>query len=193
MKISETTRLFLLANARQALADEIGCGDMVPAVGEAPRDPVLDAPARVFVSWHFGERLLGCIGTLQPHDTLLSAVRHYAVQSGVHDPRGGAMHPELLARARLDISVLAEPVELGVVGIAAIELAVRPFEDGVILRRALRRAVFLPVVWQKLPDRREFVRALARKAGIDPDREGDDVRAQVFDVEEFGEPGHLRD
>jgi hypothetical protein len=53
--------------------------------------------------------------------------------------------------------------------------------------------VFLPVVWQKLPDRREFVRALARKAGIDPDREGDDVRAQVFDVEEFGEPGHLRD
>jgi AmmeMemoRadiSam system protein A len=185
--IAESTRRFLLASARQALADELGCGDMVAPVGEAPHDPVLAAPARVFVSWHVGDRLLGCIGTLQEHDTLLGAVQHFAVQSGVHDPRAGAIHPDLFARARVDISVLGAPTELEVVGLTSIELAIRPFEDGVILRRMLRRAVFLPVVWQKLPDRREFVRALARKAGIEPDREGVDARASVFGVEDFGE------
>ena len=186
--IAGSTRRFLLASARQALADEIGCGDMVEPVGEAPHDPVLDAPARVFVSWHVGDRLLGCIGTLQEHETLISAVRHFAVQSGLHDPRAGAVDAEVLARARVDVSVLSAPTELEVVGVQNIELAIRPFEDGVILRRMLRRAVFLPVVWQKLPDRREFIRALARKAGIDPDREGDDARASVFGVEAFGEP-----
>jgi AmmeMemoRadiSam system protein A len=187
--IAEATRRYLLASARQALADELGRGDVVPLVGEAPLDATLAAPARVFVSWHLGDRLLGCIGTLQPHDTLLGAVQHFAVQSGLHDPRGGAMRPEVLPAARVDISVLGEPKDLDVVGLPAIERAIRPFDDGVILRRGLRRAVFLPVVWQKLPDRRDFLHALARKAGIDPDREGDDVHAQVFGVEEFGEPG----
>ncbi len=187
--LAEATRRYLLASARQALADELGLGDTVPVLGAAPPDASLSSPARVFVSWHHDDRLLGCIGTLQPYDTLLGAVRHFAVQSGIYDPRGGAMHPQLLAHARVDISVLGEPVDLEVVGLVAIEGVIRPFEDGVILRRGLRRAVFLPVVWDKLPDRYEFLRALARKGGIDPDREGDDVRAQIFGVEEFGEPG----
>jgi AmmeMemoRadiSam system protein A len=184
--IAEGTRRFLLASARRALADELGCGDTVMPI-EAPHDPVLAAPARVFVSWHIGDRLLGCIGTLQEYDTLLGAVQHFAVQSGMHDPRAGAMQPDVFARAHVDISVLGAPNELEVAGLGNIELAVRPFEDGVILRLMLRRAVFLPVVWQKLPERREFIRALARKAGIDPDREGDEVCAQVFGVEDFGE------
>jgi AmmeMemoRadiSam system protein A len=187
--IAETTRRYLLASARQALADELGRGDAVEPVGEQPQDASLAAPARVFVSWHLGDRLLGCIGTLHPHDTLLGAVQHFAVQSGLHDPRGGAMRPELLLVARVDISVLGDPRDLEAVGLSAIERAIRPFDDGVILRRGLRRAVFLPVVWPKLPEPREFLHALARKAGIDPEREGDDVRAQVFGVEEFGEPG----
>lgn len=185
--IAEGTRRYLLACARQALADELDCGDAVPPVGEAPNDVVLSAPARLFVSWHLGDRLLGCIGTLQEHDTLLAAVQHYSVQAGMHDPRVPAMPPETLPRARVDISVLGEPRELDAVGIASIEAAIVPFEHGVILRRGLRRAVFLPVVWDKLPDRREFLHALARKAGIDLDREGHDVRAQVFEVESFGE------
>jgi AmmeMemoRadiSam system protein A len=185
--IAEGTRHWLLACARKALADELGCGDTIATMREAPHDVVLTAPARVFVSWHVSDRLLGCIGTLQEHDTLLAAVRHYSVQAGMHDPRVPAMHPDTLPRARVEISVLGEPRELEAIGIAAIEAAIVPFEHGVILRRGLRRAVFLPVVWDKLPERREFIRALARKAGIDVDREGDAARAQVFEVEHFGE------
>jgi len=42
-------------------------------------------------------------------------------------------------------------------------------------------------VWEKLPHRREFLHALAKKAGIDVAREADEVRAQVFGSESFAE------
>jgi AMMECR1 domain-containing protein len=38
--------------------------------------------------------------------------------------------------------------------------------DGLILRQGTRRATFLPEVWESIPEPREFVRALERKAGI---------------------------
>lgn len=182
--LGEATRTFLLASAREALAQELGCD--APVV-ERPNDPALEKPARVFVSWYLGDRLLGCIGTLQPHDSLLVAVRHYAVQSALHDPRVGPMSPSVFPRARVGLSVLGDPRDLDAVGLEAIEAAIEPGRDGVILRRGLRRAVFLPLVWEKLPHRREFLHALAKKAGIDVVRETADVRAQVFGSESFEE------
>ena len=39
-------------------------------------------------------------------------------------------------------------------------------EDGVILEHEGRRATFLPQVWEGLPDKRQFLGELMRKAGI---------------------------
>jgi len=39
-------------------------------------------------------------------------------------------------------------------------------EDGVILEHEGRRATFLPQVWEGLPDKRQFLEELMRKAGI---------------------------
>lgn len=186
MTIAAATRRFLLASAREALAAELGC----PSTRDAstiPDDPRLAAPARVFVSWHAGERLLGCIGTLVPHPRLDEAVRHYAVAAGLEDPRMGPMPATQLGRAHCEVSVLGEPRELDAVGLDAIAAAVVPGRDGVILRLGSRRAVFLPVVWEKLSTPAAFLDALCRKAGIDARREGDQVRAQVFEAEVFAE------
>lgn len=144
-----------------------------------PDDGALRAPARVFVSWHEHERLLGCIGTLTANESLAEAVAHYAVQSGLHDPRMPAMRAEQVERAALEISVLSEPRALDVRGRAAIEAALVPGRDGVILREGPRRAVFLPVVWAQLPEVSAFVAALCKKAGIDPQHTAD-LRAEVF-------------
>ena len=46
---------------------------------------------------------------------------------------------------------------------------IRAGEDGVILEHEGRRATFLPQVWEGLPDRRKFLEALMRKAGIPAD------------------------
>src|SRR5687768_15422022 len=106
MSIAEPTRRWLLASAREALAAAIDRGDLAAPIGPRPDDPALDRPARVFVSWHDGPRLLGCIGTVQAAESLVAAVRRYAVQAGLHDPRTGPMTADELARAHAEIAVL---------------------------------------------------------------------------------------
>ncbi len=42
-------------------------------------------------------------------------------------------------------------------------------EDGLVLEADGRRATFLPQVWESLTDKRQFLRELARKAGLPAD------------------------
>lgn len=179
-------RRWLLASARHALAEALG----VPAapVGPAPLDPWLDEPARLFVSWHQGERLVGCIGTLEPDRSLRDAVRYFAVQAGLHDPRTPTPRPDELPRLHASISVLTPPEPMDEQGLEAITAALVPGRDGLVLRDDARRAVFLPVVWESLPEPSQFVAALCRKAGIDAACRGPCVRGERFVAIEFHEP-----
>jgi AmmeMemoRadiSam system protein A len=156
-------------------------------MGPRPEDPELDRPAPVFVSWHDGTRLLGCIGTVQAAEPLAAAVRHYAVQAGLHDPRMGPMTADELARAHAEIAVLGPERELDAHGLEAIAEALVPGRDGVILRHGHRRALFLPVVWEKLPRAAEFLEALCRKAGILDPGDRAQVQARVFEVESWSD------
>lgn len=171
--------------AREALADALGVA--ASPVGPAPEDPRLDEPARLFVSWHEGPRLVGCIGTLEAHAPLRDAVRHYAVEAGLHDPRTPTPAPSDLPRLRCEISVLTPPEPMVEQGLAEITAALVPGRDGLVLRDAERRAVFLPVVWETLPEPAELVAALCRKARIDPERRGAFVRGERFYAERFAE------
>jgi AmmeMemoRadiSam system protein A len=183
--LEPTTRQWLLARARAALTEAVGATpEPLPYM---PEGPALHEPGRVFVSWHAGERLVGCIGSLEPRLSLHEAVAHFAVQSGLHDPRTPGATVEDLAELRCEISVLSVAMEIEPVGLGSIAAALVPGRDGVVLRAGLRKAVFLPVVWTKLRTPMDFLEALCHKAGIDPVRDGDDVRAAVFTTETFEE------
>lgn len=183
--IAPTTRHWLLALARDALGRAMGRS---PApLAAPPSDPRLDQPTRVFVSWHEDARLVGCLGTLAPDRPLAAAVRHYAVQSGLHDPRTERPTLEQLPRLRCEISVLSSPEPMAERGLDEITAALVPGRDGLVLRDADRRAVFLPVVWESLPTPRDFVAALCRKAGIDAARRAPHVRGERFYAEKLEE------
>jgi AmmeMemoRadiSam system protein A len=179
--LGEATRAWLLARARHALGEALGTA--WPPLPVRPEDPILDAPGRVFVSWHRGERLVGCIGSLEPRLSLEAAVAHFAVQSGRHDPRTPGATADEFPRLACEISVLSPAAELAEVGILAIAAAIQPGLDGVILRHGSRKAVYLPVVWEKLTEPHVFLDNLCRKAGIDPTTHGAAVRAAVFTTE----------
>jgi AmmeMemoRadiSam system protein A len=181
--LEATTRLWLLARARAALGEALGAA--VEPLPAPPEDPALHEPGRVFVSWHAGERLVGCIGSLEPRLALHDAVAHFAVESGLHDRRTSGTTREELLVLRCEISVISAATELEPVGLGAIAEALQPGRDGVVLRAGFRKAVFLPVVWTKLPAPASFLEALCQKAGIDPVRDADDVRAAVFTTETF--------
>ena len=44
-----------------------------------------------------------------------------------------------------------------------------PFKDGIILEKGFNRAVFLPQVWEQLPDFFLFLKHLCRKARLSGD------------------------
>lgn len=63
-----------------------------------------------------------------------------------------------------------------------------PGRDGVILRDGLRRATFLPQVWEKIPDPAEFLTNLCYKMGAEPDTwKSKHLAVLVYQVEEFHE------
>jgi AMMECR1 domain-containing protein len=45
-------------------------------------------------------------------------------------------------------------------------LRLRPGVDGLVLEAGGRSATFIPAMWEQLPDPREFLRQLRRKAGL---------------------------
>jgi AMMECR1 domain-containing protein len=62
----------------------------------------------------------------------------------------------------------------------------RPDIDGLIIRDLGRSALFLPKVWEVLPEKRAFLRHLKAKAGLDADVETGTMQAFRFSSETFG-------
>jgi AmmeMemoRadiSam system protein A len=186
--LADASRRWLCYVARRALRDALAARHpeaAALALTPAPRpdDPRLDAPSRLFVSWHDGPALAGCIGTLEPYPDLSEGVARFAVSAGLHDPRFPPVQPAQWDTLECEISLLGDPVRLAEVGVDAIGEALLPGRDGVFLDVAGRRAFFLPVVWRQLPTPREFLAALCRKAGADPYRDGPTARAEVLRAE----------
>ena len=138
--------------------------------------------AGVFVSLHRKNMLRGCIGTTVARDTLGNAVAHYAVCSAADDPRFAAVSAEELSGLRAEISILSAPRP-------ARSEDIRP-GLGVIVGRGARQGLFLPQVWEKLPDRDEFMAHLCEyKAGLPADAwTKDGVELFTFTVTAFAEP-----
>ena len=64
----------------------------------------------------------------------------------------------------------------------------RPHTDGVILRDGMRRATFLPQVWEKIPSPAKFLDNLCYKMGAASDTwKRKHLEVLIYQVEEFHE------
>ncbi len=188
--ISPATAAYLLALARSRLAQALGV--TAPPVPPRPDDPVLDRGARLFVTWKHGERLVGCLGQLEPTASLEATVARLAVQAGCHDPRTGGARPDEFDALDLEISILSEPRVLDAVGLPAIARRLRPGRDGLLLEAGGRHAFFLPQVWHQLPEPAQFLAALVRKGAMDPILARRAARGQVFEAQVLHDPAPAR-
>ena len=174
---------YLLALARATLARALGGTQELPA---PVAHPALQTPARAFVSWYRDRRLLACMGGVDPSPSLRQGVEHYAVQSGLHDPRKPGIELGWLGELGCRITVLDEPVYLDEQGFEAIAAALSP-GPGVIVRLWTRKAIFLPGAWEQFPDPTAFLRALCAKAGIDLEHEDGKLSAWSFQTQDFSD------
>lgn len=152
----------LLSIARGAIAERFGG----PPVTRPPGQSWLDEPRAVFVSLKLEGDLRGCVGQLTARFPLFEAVREAARSAAFADPRFSPLNEDELPRLRLEVSVLSPLEPLEVKNEAELLSKLRPGVDGLVLTHEFRSGLFIPEMWKQLPEPREFVTLLKRKAGL---------------------------
>jgi AmmeMemoRadiSam system protein A len=151
----------LVSLAVATVATRLRGGDHTPAV---PDSVLLCAPGASFVTLERQGRLRGCIGSLDARRPLyLDVVRNAG--KAMADPRLPPVTVLDWPELEVKVAVLTEPSPVPAADLAALVALLRPGLDGLLLTDGDRRSTFLPSVWGKLPDPREFVDALLAKGG----------------------------
>ena len=186
-KLTDDEKKTLLHLAREALQQGVA-GHTMPALKLEALTPVLRADGASFVTLTIDGQLRGCIGALEPYQPLAEDVREHAVAAALEDPRFGPVTPEELERIEIEVSRLTLPRNLEYTDPEDLMHCLRPHVDGVILRDGFRRATFLPQVWEKIPDKAEFLDNLCYKMGEAPDTwRRKHLEVLTYEVDEFQE------
>ncbi|MFZ1385456.1 MAG: AmmeMemoRadiSam system protein A, partial [Propionicimonas sp.] len=150
--------------------------------------PWLAAPGACFVTLTLDGRLRGCIGSLEPHRSLLADVTHNARAAAFSDRRFPPLSAAELPRTRIEVSLLSasEPLEAG--SEAELVARLRPGVDGLILAWDGHRGTFLPQVWEQLPDPQQFLNRLKQKAGLPVSFWSPQVTVRRYGVTAWTEP-----
>lgn len=154
----------LIATARGAIDEAFGR----QAAAVRPH-PALERRGATFVTLMLHGKLRGCIGTLEARRPLAIDVRHNALGAAFDDPRFAPLTSREAASTRVEVSLLSPTTHVDVAEEDDLVGRLAPGVDGIVLELGHRRATFLPQVWETLPDPREFLRALKRKAGMPED------------------------
>lgn len=179
------TRARLLALARASITGAID--GATARIDERRWPAVCQAPAACFVTLTIDGALRGCIGSLVADRPLLHQVADNAVRAASADPRFPPLAGDELARLRLSISVLSAPEAVPASSQAELLARLRPGVHGLTLSLGEHRATFLPSVWESIPRPEDFVDALRRKASMPTAGWPQDLRAERYTTESFGE------
>lgn len=130
----------------------------VSFTGKIPKN--LEEEKGVFVTLekYPSGNLRGCIGHIQADKKLFEVVRTTAYSAAYEDVRFSPVEKGEVDNLTVEISILSKPEKSNFKDI-------KPGKDGVIIKTGFSSALFLPQVWEKLPDKNEFFDALCAKAG----------------------------
>lgn len=132
--------------------------------------------------------LRGCIGALEAYQPLVQDVCEHAAAAATEDYRFQRVQENELGLVEIEISRLTPPQVLAYTRPEELLEKLHPGVDGVILRDGMRRATFLPQVWEKIPDGAEFLTHLCQKMGAPWDLwRKKPLQVLVYQVEEFHE------
>ena len=156
-----------------------------PAIDPADYSDELSKPGACFVTLEKNGELRGCIGSLEARQPLFRDVIDNTIAAAFSDPRFMPVQASELDDIKLSISILSKAEDMSIRDEDDLLNQLRSGVDGLILQEGLRRATFLPSVWQQLPQKRQFVEHLKRKAGLAEDYWSDTLRFWRYTSEYF--------
>mgnify|MGYP001817359340 FL=1 len=184
--LTKKDKAFLVRLARSVIEAALDAGQK-----EAIPDDVSPAVLKkggCFVTLHKKGALRGCIGTIEPVQSLVEGVEENAINAAFKDPRFSSLNIDELPDIDLEVSVLTVPQKLAFNDPEERKRQLKPGIHGVILSSGWRRSTFLPQVWDQLPDPELFLRHLCEKAGLHRDcwRDPETV-VEVYEATYFSE------
>lgn len=141
-----------------------------------------------FVTIEQDGRLRGCIGSLSAQRPLVSDVMYNACAAAFNDKRFEPLKESDLANLMISISLLSPLTRIEFSNEADLVNLLEPHKDGLLIQDSLHRkdanyrAVFLPQVWNSIPEPEQFLQHLKAKAGMKRDYWSSDVIAWKFSV-----------
>lgn len=176
---------YLLRLAKRSILHALDTG--------APLDVDLSAtPAELtvqgacFVTLKKSGQLRGCIGSPQAWRPLATDVAENAYRAAFRDPRFAPLQADEATDLDLHLSVLSPAHPMAFTDEADLLTQLAPGTDGLIIGDGSRRALFLPSVWEQLPDPAQFLAHLKVKAGLAPGHWSDTFEAHRFIAAEVG-------
>jgi MEMO1 family protein len=157
---------------------ETGQPPQIAVDGTLP--PLLAAPGAAFITLRRNGQLRGCIGSAVAVRPLIVDVVQHAFNAAFRDWRFPRLDPLELQGLSLSVSVLTPPTPMRFVDEADLLAQLRPGVDGLIIEDAGCRSLFLPSVWEEVPDKRQFVALLKLKAGLPAEHFSPHFAAQRF-------------
>lgn len=174
----------LLGLAWDSIRHGLTCA--TPAPPPPDRPGCLGRPGAAFVTLTREGRLRGCIGSPLAWRSLAEDIVDNAFKAAFRDPRFPPLTKAELTGLSLSVSVLTPPVAMGFADEADLLAQLRPHRDGLIIEDGGSRALFLPAVWEQLPDPRAFLTHLKLKAGLQADHWSSSFCAGRFEAIEIG-------
>ena len=185
--LSSKEQNLLLKISREAL--EIGVqGGRLEPINLKKLPNILQEEGVTFVTLTSGGGLRGCIGALEATRPLAEDVQHHTIAAALNDYRFSPVKPDEIAEIRIEISYLTTPTSLSYEDPGDLVDKLRPGVDGVVIRDGMRRATFLPQVWEKIPDIETFLNMLCQKMGSKPELwKQKRIKVSTYQVEKFSE------
>ena len=128
---------------------------------------VLEEYGASFITIELNGDLRGCIGSIIAHRPLIQDLIKNAHSAAFADPRFFPLTQDEFQNIKISVSLLTKPQKMSFENEADLLWQIKPYEDGLIIREGAKQGVFLPVVWEELPDKQEFLNHLKLKAGLD--------------------------
>ncbi len=132
-----------------------------------------------FVTLNLNNELRGCIGSIYPTKPLIIDLIDNARNAAFQDSRFSPITKEEFENIEISISLLSSIERIYFKDEK--DLLSKIYPHGIIITERDKRAVYLPVVWEKLPDKEIFLNSLKEKAGLSPNYFSKTLEAFKFD------------
>lgn len=142
--------------------------------------PVFNQLGACFVTLKKKGNLRGCIGSIISYQPLINDIVQHAQDAAFRDPRFNPVEENEVEDLTIDISILSEPKPITFKDEQDLLNQIVPFKDGIIIKDKGYQAVYLPSVWEDLPEKTLFLNSLKMKAGLPSDYFSDTFEAYRF-------------